>query len=228
MADLILSTADESIIDTPLDTNTYLLVETDGQIVIGARSFGRSDDDPSGAVPLYSTSGVPIFSTSGVPVYEGIIIEPDDLDNYQVIGECQIIIDWSASSRKDLDCCAYWADNSGYFIGWSYEPHGGLADDNYTAWWTGDDTGDGPEKIALLTSSSRRSSKESSPYQYKVHLNFYAEGSGTSTATVTVTKGDVTLSKTISPSTNQGQAATISDPSVTITFDYSGKPISIT
>ncbi|MDD4101855.1 MAG: hypothetical protein PHU80_04395, partial [Kiritimatiellae bacterium] len=112
-------------------------------------------------------------------------------------------------------------------IGWSHG-HGSLADDNYKAWWTADDTGSGPESIALMTTAARRSTLESSPYQYRIHLNFYGyTGSGTPTATVHVTFAGVTISKTITPGTNASTAATPSDPYVTITFAADGTPTSI-
>lgn len=226
MAELILSTSDGSITNTEVDSSNYLLNEDDGEIVIGERSFGGIEDDPEGAAPLFSTTDVPIFALTGEPVYEGMVIEPDDFDGYSVIGECQITIDWSASGLSDLDSCSHWSDVSAT-IGWSYG-NGGLNNNNYTAWWTYDNTGSGPEKIALLTSANLRSTLESSPYQYKVHLNFYGDASGgTPTATVTITRGTVTLSKTITPSTNQENAATISDPYVTITFDSDGIPTAI-
>lgn len=226
MSTLTISTADNTIINTVVDNNTGLLTPDDGNVDAGSFSAGGVTI-PEGAKPIYGSAGVPLFSTAGLPLYESIVKESDDPDGYQVIDEATITIDWSASGIGDLDCCAHWADNSSHQIGWSHG-QGGLWDDNYTAWWTYDDTGGGPETIALLTHPNARSSKESSPYQYQVHLNFYGDASsGTPTATVTITRRGVTLSKTITPSTNQGQAATISDPAVTITFDASGKPISI-
>jgi len=225
MSTLTISTADGTITNTEVDS-AGLLNSNDGSVSAAPVAIG-SVTIPSGAKPIFGAAGIPLFSTSGVPVFESVIDETDNIDGYQVIGEATITIDWSASGISDLDCCAYWADNSGSLIGWSHGS-GGLANDNYTAWWTGDDTGNGPETIALLTASSRRSSKETSPFQYKVHLNFYGNGlGGTPAASVTITRGAVTLSKIITPSTNQGQAATISDPSATITFSSDGTPTTI-
>lgn len=225
METLTISTADGSITDTQVDSGG-LLNSDDGSVGIDSRSIG-SVTVPEGAKPLYSADNYPIYSLSNVPVYESIIEESDDLSGYQVIGEATITIDWSSSGLSDLDCCAYWSDNSGYKIGWSYG-NGSLWDENYRAWWTGDDTGNGPEQIALLVTAARRCPAESSPYQFKVHLNFYGDSSGgTPTATVSVTVGSTTLSTSITPGTNQGNAATTSDPYVTITFASDGTPTAI-
>lgn len=225
MALLVISTSDNSITDTRVNPNG-LLNQDDGEISADSVELGGITT-PEGAKPLFSTTNLPIFATSGEPVYEGVVTLPDNIDGYQIVGEATITIDWSSSGISDLDSCSHWADNSGSVIGWGYG-NGGLANDNYTAWWTGDNTSAGPETIALITSANARSSKETSPFQYKVHLNFYGDASsGTPTATVTITRGTVTLSKTITPSTNQGEAATISDPAVTITFAADGTPTSI-
>ncbi len=227
MAEIIISTADGTIIDTEIvyvsgqpNEDNGLLNEDDGPVEINDESLGEPII-PDGAKPLYSTSGVPIFSTSSFPLYESIIEEATNLDGYNVLGEASITISWSGI---DLDCCAYWSDNSAYKVGWSYSS-GSLGNPDYRAWWTGDNTDAGPEKIALLVSPTRRCPAESSPYQFKVHLNYYGTGGGS--ATVSVTFGDVTLSTTITPATNAGDPATTSDPYVTITFAADGTPTSI-
>lgn len=229
MVESILSTADGTIIRSGISGG--LLSADDGAITIDNISKGGYTPGAVGDKPLYATIGtpnVPIYSTTNVPIYETIMIETpgSDLSDYWVAGEAIITISWDQTSRRDLDCCCYWADNSDHKVGWSWG-NGSLADDNYKLLWTGDNTGLGPEYIHIYTTAARRSTKESSPYQYKVHLNFYGSASGTPTATVYVTFRGLTLSKTIAPATNSGQKATESDPYVTITFANDGTPISI-
>jgi len=184
-----------------------------------------------GVVPIFSASGVPIFSTLGIPLHAAKIIKKteSDLDGYTFIGETNIIIDWSASGRPDLDCLAYWSDNSSYSVGWRPigNGNGSLGDENYRMYWFSDNTASGPEHITLITTPGLRCPAEQPPYQYKIHLNFYAPGTGPATAKVTVNFGDVSLYKIISPSTNEQQPATDSDPYVTITFASDGTPTDI-
>lgn len=229
MAELILSTTDGSIPSTTVVSG--LLAADDGNVTINPLTLSGTQIIP-GIVPIFSTSNVPIFSTSGIPLHAAKIIKKkeSDLDGYIFIGETNIIIDWSASGRPDLDCLAYWSDNSGYSIGWRPvgNGNGSLGDKNYRMYWYSDNTALGPEHITLITTPGLRCPAEQSPYQYKIHLNFYATGSGPSTAKVTVNFGDTSIFKVITPSTNEHQPATTSDPFVTITFAADGTPTSIT
>jgi len=227
MAEIIISAANGNLTETPVASG--LLADDDGPVTIDPVSLGESIPGAEGEAPIHSSCGYPLFAADGAPLHAAIVtdIPESDFSGYHVIGETEITIDWSASGIEDLDCCAYWADNAIAKIGWSYG-HGSFADDDYKAWWTADNTGSGPEKIALLTTAARRSTKETAPYQYRIHLNFYGyNGHGTPTATVTVRFGAATLSRTISPATRSGAAATPSDPFVTITFAADGAPTSI-
>lgn len=228
MVELILSTIDGSIPQTTLISG--LLAEDDGSVTVDPLTLSGIEIIP-GVVPIFSTSGVPIFSTSGVPLHAAKIIKKkeSDLDGYTFIGETNIIIDWSASGRPDLDCLAYWSDNSGYSVGWRPigNGNGSLGDKNYRMYWFSDNTASGPEHITLITTPGLRCPAEQPPYQYKIHLNFYAPGTGPATAKVTVNFGDVSISKVITPSTNEQHPATDSDPYVTITFASDGTPTDI-
>lgn len=230
MSTLTISTADGTITDTQIGSGG-LLNSDDGGIGVNSVSIGSEEtvEIPTGARPLFAVSGIPIYSSSGVPIFESIIKaakESDNLDGYQITGEAHIIISWSGSGYSDLDCCAYWSDNAAYKIGWSYGK-GSMSNSNYRAWWTADNTTAGPETISLITTPTLRCPAESSPYQFKIHLNFYGSGSGTATANVKIIFGETSLNTNITPSTNFEKEATTDDPYVTITFASNGMPTDI-
>lgn len=231
MTETILSTIDDSIINTAVSDTSRLLTDDDGDVTLDGIGLGGVTV-VEGYLPIFSTTGIPIFSTTGIPLHAAVVTKKkeSDLSEYTVVGESLITISWDQIEydRYNLECCAYWLDNQSYKVGSTYG-HGSIGNDNYGAYWTGSTANWGPEYIALLTTSDRRCSAESSPYQYRVHLNFYGNpyGSTNNTATVTVDFGATTLSKTIYPSTNTDQPATPSDPFVTITFAADGTPTSI-
>jgi hypothetical protein len=221
-----LKTSDGSIVDTPITSG--LLAEDDGQVIIGDYL-----EVTEGTKPIFADIGTgadsPLFAnvgdSIGKPLFAAIVEEEQEPEAPgSISGFAYIEINWSSATIEDLDCLGYWTDLTAQQLGWNYSA--GSVNDPFKAVWQGDNTGAGPEYIQVGVDGNEATGVETRTY--KIHLNFYGyRGSGSSTARVTVTYGGVSLYKTITPSTNSGKAATVSDPSVTITFNADGTPASI-
>lgn len=123
-----------------------------------------------------------------------------------------VSVEISWNGGRDLDVCGYWTDRSSARVGWSWSAS------NSDSYWTGDNTGPGPEFIRL-------SPVDSNGRKYKIHCNFYGEtGSG---ASIKVTGNGVTLSKSCGAGSRNHSRAETSDPGVVITFGDFGQPVSI-
>lgn len=135
-----------------------------------------------------------------------------------------ITISWASYGGKDLDICGYWVDQPGVKVGYS---HGsGSTDSTYRSRWKGDNTGAGPEYVLVGVNESDIASGVTTR-KYRIHFNYYNTPGSPAKADVTVKANGVAKHRTSSASTRSGNAASTSDPSVTITFGSDGTPIGI-
>ena len=135
-----------------------------------------------------------------------------------------ITISWASYGGKDLDICGYWVDQPGVKVGYS---HGsGSTGSTYRSRWKGDNTRSGPEYVLVGVNENDIASGVTTR-KYRIHFNYYKTAGSPAKADVTVKANGVTKRRTSSASTHKGNAASTSDPSVTITFDSDGTPISI-
>ena len=132
-----------------------------------------------------------------------------------------IKIKWANYGGYDLDICGYWANAPTDNVGWSWG--NGSERGGYQSRWHGDNTGSGPEQIDVRISKEELS-RERKKRKYKIHFNYFEGYASSYKAEVEV---DGKLSKVQKASKRLGTRATTNDPFLTITFDETGKPISI-
>lgn len=137
-----------------------------------------------------------------------------------------IAIEWSEWGGKDIDICGYWLAHTSGKMGYA---HTSAKQDLSTAWksmWKGDNTGSGPENV-LVHVANDELGDSTVERQYRIHFNHYGQAASSPHVRVTVNGNGKTLSKVCSAATRRGNAASTSDPYVTITFDESDTPIAI-
>lgn len=135
-----------------------------------------------------------------------------------------ITIAWAEWGGRDVDICGYWLDKSSVKVGWSYSS--GSTDSAWRSVWKGDNTGTGPEYVDVAVAEGEILGGVTSR-KYRIHFNYFGAAASTPKVRVTVSSNGVTKSTTCSASTRSGLKAETSDPHVTITFDSSGTPTSI-
>lgn len=136
----------------------------------------------------------------------------------------EITISWSSFGGRDLDVCGYWTQKPGVKVGFGWQS--GDTTSTYLSSWYGDNTGSGPEHIAVGVKPSDLAGSLTRP-TYEVHCNYYGENGSPAKATISVSCNGLCMSKTISTATRNGTRAEASDPGVVITFDNEGNLVSI-
>ena len=129
-----------------------------------------------------------------------------------------VTISWS--SGKDVDICAYWEDTPSQKVGYNYISSGSSGFDTLK-WPSGDNTGGGPEQVYCDVGG--RATRT-----LRIHFNYYGTAGSPAEVGVTAKNNNVTKSMKCVASTSTGRAANTGDPGVSIVFDASNTPVSIT
>ena len=129
-----------------------------------------------------------------------------------------VTISWS--SGRDVDICAYWEDAPSQKVGYSYISSGSSGFDTLK-WPSGDNTGGGPEQVYCDVGG--RATRI-----LRIYFNYFGTAGSPAEVGVTAKNNNVTKSVKCVASTSTGRAANTGDPGVSIVFDASNTPVSIT
>ena len=129
-----------------------------------------------------------------------------------------VTISWS--SGRDVDICAYWEDAPSQKVGFNYISSGSSGYDALK-WPSGDNTGGGPEQVYCDVGG--RATRT-----LRIHFNYYGTAGSPAEVGVTAKNNNVTKSVKCAASTSTRRAANTGDPGVSIVFDASNTPVSIT
>jgi len=154
--------------------------------------------------PMYRFHGL-----SYMPCYyNGTVTENKDLpvyvaQPYPVPDIIDVTYDWGNNSSQDLDTMTTFM---GVSRGWT--PSGPVQGKVGYTYWTGDNTGKGPEVFTAYLKEAVNSGSFGVSQTIPCKAGWYSPSGGSGSATLIVTCDGVSLSQTISPGSQDGEAQT--------------------